>query len=32
VVEEDEAGKSIVRRLKVALGEPVELLDGAHVS
>ncbi len=32
VVEEDEAGKSTVRRLKVDLGgEPVELLDGARV-
>ena len=32
VVEEDEAGKSTVRRLKADLGEPVELLDGAHIS
>ena len=32
VVEEDEAGKSTVQRLKVDLGgEPVELLDGARV-
>ena len=31
MVEEDEAGKSAVRRLKVDLGAPVELLDEARV-
>jgi exonuclease SbcC len=32
MVEEDESGKSAVRRLKVDLGEPVELLDNVHIS
>ncbi len=32
MIEEDEAGKSTVRRQEFDLGEPVELLEGAHGS
>ncbi len=32
IVEEDEAGKSTIRRLKIGPGEPVELLDNVPVS